>query len=93
MGTPLSPYQECHPFLPSSLAHDLVVRTQMERYQPLADYLSKRAGIEVAPTQLPTRTILAVPAALEGGDEKAPCNGPNNRWRARRRGKDEEDLY
>jgi hypothetical protein len=25
MGTPLSPYQECHPFLPSSLAYDLVV--------------------------------------------------------------------
>jgi phosphatidylserine/phosphatidylglycerophosphate/cardiolipin synthase-like enzyme len=28
MGTPLSPYQECHPFLLSSLAHDLVVRTK-----------------------------------------------------------------
>jgi hypothetical protein len=25
MGTPLSPYQECHPFFPSSLSHDLVV--------------------------------------------------------------------
>jgi len=36
---------------------------------------------------------LAVPAALEGGHEKGPCNGPINRWREGRRGKDEEDLY
>src|SRR4030042_5300388 len=27
MGSLLSPSQECHPFTPSSLAHDLVVRT------------------------------------------------------------------
>jgi hypothetical protein len=29
MGTPLSPYQECHPFLPSSLAYDLVVSSSV----------------------------------------------------------------
>jgi hypothetical protein len=36
---------------------------------------------------------LAVPAALQGGHEKGPCNGPNNCWREGKRGKDEEDLY
>jgi hypothetical protein len=30
MGTPLSPYQECHPFLPSSLAYDLVVSSPVD---------------------------------------------------------------
>jgi hypothetical protein len=35
---------------------------------------------------------LAGPAALEGGHEKGPCNGPINRWREGRRGKDEKDL-
>src|SRR5512137_2358715 len=32
MGTPLSTSQECHPFYPSSLFHDLVVSAPMLEY-------------------------------------------------------------
>src|SRR4030042_272009 len=32
MGSLLSPSQECHPFYPSSLSHDLVVRTTMRNF-------------------------------------------------------------
>jgi hypothetical protein len=35
MGSLLSPSQECHPFYPSSLSHDLVVRTLPDLVIPI----------------------------------------------------------
>jgi len=41
MGSLLSPSQECHPFYPSPLSHDLVVRTPLKK-----DKNGKVIGIE-----------------------------------------------
>jgi hypothetical protein len=40
MGTLLSPSQECHPFYPSSLSHDLVVRTGTLPGVGMGDFIS-----------------------------------------------------
>ena len=71
MGSLLSPSQECHPFTPSSLAHDLVVSAGHDVV--VSDYTTVSPGVHISGcVHIGRRVFIGTGAVIINGTPKQP---------------------